>query len=91
MDKQLSISVTITQNPVTMEYTVSFGGAYSDSFTGAGSISDPLCIKNYSSPMLPETGGCGTAVFYTIGGILIISAAVLWISAKRRKEAQASD
>ena len=91
MDKQLSITVTITQNPVTMEFTVSFGGAYSDSFTGAGSVSDPLCIKNYSSPMLPETGGCGTAVFYTIGGLMIMSAAVLWISAKRRKEAQASD
>ena len=45
MDQQLSVTVTITQNSVTMEYSVTFEGAYSNAYTGVGSISDPLCIK----------------------------------------------
>lgn len=53
MDNKLSISVTITQNPVTMEYNIFFGNLYS----GVGSSADPLRIQNYTTPMLPETGG----------------------------------
>lgn len=52
MDNKLSITVTITQNPVTMEYNISFGNLYS----GVGSSADPLRIQNYTTPMLPETG-----------------------------------
>ena len=87
-DRQLSVTVTITQNPVTMEYSVSFDGAYSDAYTGTGRISDPLCIQNYTTPMLPETGGKGPGAFYLAGGLLILSAVVLWLSGKRRKGAQ---
>ena len=87
-DRQLSVTVAITQNPVTMEYSVSFDGAYSDAYTGTGRISDPLCIQNYTTPMLPETGGKGPGAFYLVGGLLILSAAVLWLSGKRRKGAQ---
>ena len=71
-----------------MEYSVSFDGAYSDAYTGTGRISDPLCIQNYTTPMLPETGGKGPGAFYLVGGLLILSAAVLWLSGKRRKGAQ---
>ena len=87
-DRQLSVTVAITQNPVTMEYSVSFDGAYSDAYTGTGRISDPLCIQNYTTPMLPETGGKGPGAFYLTGGLLILSAVVLWLSGKRRKGAQ---
>ena len=88
MDRQLSITVTITQNPVTMEYNISFGDMYS----GAGSGADPLCVPNYTTPVLPDTGGSGT-VPYTLGGVLLLAAAAcLWyIRKKHRKEAQASN
>ncbi len=82
-DQKLSATVTITQNPVTMEYTVSFG----DIGTGAGSTADPLRIPNYTGFALPETGGSGLLGVYTTGGLLILLAAGLWIFRKHRKGA----
>ena len=70
MDNKLSITVTITQNPVTMEYGISFG----DRSPGVGSSEDPLCPPNYTTPVLPATGGAGTKL-YTAGGALLIAAA----------------
>lgn len=88
MDNKLSITVTITQNPVTMEYGISFG----DRSPGVGSSEDPLCLPNYTTPVLPSTGGAGTKL-YTAGGALLIAAAacLLYIQNKRRRGAQASD
>ena len=88
MDNKLSITVTITQNPVTMEYGISFG----DRYPGVGSSTDPLCLPNYTTPVLPSTGGAGTKL-YTAGGALLIAAAacLLYIQNKRRRGAQTSD
>lgn len=88
MDNKLSITVTITQNPVTMEYGISFG----DRYPGVGSSEDPLCPPNYTTPVLPSTGGAGTKL-YTAGGALLIAAAacLLYIQNKRRRGAQTSD
>ena len=88
MDNKLSITVTITQNPVTMEYNISFG----DRYPGVGSSADPLCLPNYTAPVLPSTGGAGTKL-YTAGGALLIAAAacLLYIQNKRRRGAQTSD
>lgn len=88
MDNKLSITVTITQNPVTMEYNISFG----DRSPGVGSSEDPLCLPNYTTPVLPSTGGAGTKL-YTAGGSLLIAAAacLLYIQNKRRRGAQTSD
>ena len=88
MDNKLSITVTITQNPVTMEYGISFG----DRYPGVGSSEDPLCLPNYTTPVLPSTGGAGTKL-YTAGGALLIAAAacLLYIQNKRRRGAQTSD
>lgn len=75
---KLSITVTITQNPVTMEYGISFG----DRYPGVGSSEDPLCPPNYTTPVLPSTGGA----------LLIAAAAcLLYIQNKRRRGAQTSD
>ena len=88
MDNKLSITVTITQNPVTMEYGIFFG----DRYPGVGSSEDPLCPPNYTTPVLPSTGGAGTKL-YTAGGALLIAAAacLLYIQNKRRRGAQTSD
>lgn len=40
-------------------------------------------VVNLSGTELPETGGMGTKIFYTVGAILMISAAVLLITKKR--------
>lgn len=88
MDNKLSITVMITQNPVTMEYNISFG----DRSPGVGSSTDPLCLPNCTTPVLPSTGGAGTKL-YTAGGALLIAAAacLLYIQNKRRRGAQTSD
>ena len=67
-----------------MEYSISFG----DLYPGVGSSADPLCLPNYTTPMLPETGGKDPWAFYLTGGLLTLSAAVLWLTGKRRKGAQ---
>ena len=88
MDNKLSITVTITQNPVTMEYNISFG----DRYPGVGSSTEPLCLPNCTTPVLPSTGGAGTKL-YAAGGALLIAAAacLLYIQNKRRRGAQTSD
>ena len=68
LDKHIAITVTITQNPVTMEYTVQFDGAYS----GAGSTADPLCVQNTVAYRLPETGGSGVTWLYVLGAALTL-------------------
>lgn len=40
-------------------------------------------IKNKSGVTLPSTGGIGTTIFYVIGGILILGAAIALIGKKR--------
>lgn len=43
----------------------------------------PVVIKNTAGVLLPSTGGMGTTLFYLVGGILVIGAAVLLITKKR--------
>lgn len=40
-------------------------------------------IVNQSGLELPETGGIGTTIFYTVGGILVVVALVLLVTKKR--------
>ena len=40
-------------------------------------------IENFSGSTLPSTGGIGTTIFYIIGGILVIGAAILLVTKKR--------
>ena len=42
-----------------------------------------ITIENKKGSTLPETGGIGTTIFYVIGGILLVGAAVLLITKKR--------
>lgn len=44
---------------------------------------DEITIKNTSNTTLPETGGIGTTIFYTIGGLLALVAVVVLVSRKR--------
>lgn len=40
-------------------------------------------INNQSGAQLPETGGMGTTLFYAVGGVLVLGAAVLLVTRKR--------
>ena len=51
--------------------------------TGASSTTLSTDIKNNSGTELPGTGGIGTTIFYVVGGILVIGAAVLLITRRR--------
>ena len=73
LDTHISVAVTITQNPVTLAYSVTFSGDH----TGLGASADPLCIENHGAYVLPKTGGRGTAAFYVPGAFLLLSAAAL--------------
>ena len=44
-------------------------------------------INNQSGTELPSTGGMGTTVFYVLGGILAVGAAVLLVTKKRMERA----
>ena len=42
-----------------------------------------ITVENNTGATLPETGGIGTTIFYVLGGILLVGAAVLLITKKR--------
>lgn len=50
--------------------------------TGIASIT----IANNQGSTLPETGGMGTTIFYVVGGLLVVGAAVLLITKKRMSQ-----
>lgn len=55
-----------------------------DGFTGevsTGALSTD--IENKAGSSLPETGGIGTTIFYVLGGLLAVGAAILLITKKR--------
>lgn len=45
-------------------------------------------VENTSGSILPSTGGMGTKLFYTIGGILMAGAAIVLVVRKRRSDAE---
>lgn len=80
------------QDPVTFKISTSYeadGSDYAEGSptvtVGAGQASTTLStnIENNSGTELPETGGIGTTIFYVVGGILVIGAAVLLITRRR--------
>ena len=80
-DIEFTITAThdVTSNNPTL--TSLSGG---DKFTGkvsAGVVS--ANIENQSGAQLPSTGGIGTTIFYVLGSVLVLGAAVLLVTKKR--------
>lgn len=63
-------NVTSTETETTKEYE-------------AGANVTGLVVVNQSGTELPSTGGIGTTIFYVLGGLMMVGAAVLLITKKR--------
>lgn len=54
-----------------------------DNADGDNAYTFGTTITNYAGVQLPSTGGIGTTIFYVVGGIMVLGAAVLLITKKR--------
>ena len=72
-------------NPLTDRKAVDLSGKVNLVRTNGedGKIAYGLQIINLAGTQLPETGGMGTTIFYVVGGLLAVGAAVLLITKKR--------
>lgn len=83
------IDITITaeldkgeNTPALKALTIKVGtGAAEKGDVAKGLVS--TTVTNNSGATLPETGGVGTTLFYVIGGVLMVGAAVLLVTRKR--------
>lgn len=62
-----------------VQITVTAGGATFNEADGIFSTD----VVNMTGTELPSTGGMGTTIFYTLGGVLVVGAAILLVTKKR--------
>lgn len=55
---------------------------------GATGATNSITVNNYQGSTLPETGGMGTTLFYTVGGMMVLAAVVLLVTKKRMGAAE---
>lgn len=80
LDKPVPVVITdttdTTATPVVPSHTVTVDGK-------ASTEAAPVEIENNAGTVLPSTGGIGTTMFYIVGSVLVIGAAVVLISKRR--------
>ena len=76
------IKVIIDNNGnVTYATKTTADGEYGNAVAADASLG--IKVLNQSGALLPSTGGIGTTIFYAVGSILVIGAAVLLVTKKR--------
>ena len=87
LEKDIKIVITAVLNTAedqaaltSLTITVDNGTATSGD-VGTGIVATD--VKNNKGATLPETGGIGTTIFYVLGSVLLVGAAVLLITKKR--------
>lgn len=75
-----TVNKTFTDSSSSVTFTAGTDdGSYS---IAANSI---IGIKNQSGTELPSTGGMGTTIFYILGGLMVVGAAVVLVTNKRMR------
>lgn len=74
-DKDGSISTPPALSNTTSTPPASEGGK----ITWAGCVN----VENTTGAQMPETGGIGTTIFYTLGGLMVVAAGVLLVTKRR--------
>lgn len=72
LDANGNVVDTVTATPVYIEI--------------ADVAATPVVVVNFTGTELPSTGGIGTTIFYTMGGLLVVGAAVLLVTKKRVRD-----
>ena len=80
--------------PITVVITASYDNttnvgtaAITYNATNISSTDNKIKVENKSGALLPSTGGIGTTIFYVLGGVLVLGAAILLITKKRMSRA----
>ena len=82
------IYFTITANH-TVEGLQSLSGTDGSTFTLTPTVSEAKLegdIQNNQGTELPSTGGIGTTIFYILGGLLVIGAAVILVARRKAQD-----
>lgn len=66
-------------NMLTSEVSVQVNGSEKDET----SLTVTSSVENHTGALLPSTGGIGTTIFYVLGGILVLGAAVVLVTKRR--------
>jgi LPXTG-motif cell wall-anchored protein len=75
---------TVNSTECTWTYTLG-SDTSSEVASFKGNNTNEINIINESGKALPETGGIGTTIFYTVGSILVVAAVVLLITKRRMR------
>ena len=91
LTKPVKIEIAVTEEgtltaPPTIETTVD--GNTTGKITTTDGVIKTVQVVNNAGSTLPSTGGMGTKLFYTIGGILMAGAAIVLAVRKRRSDAE---
>lgn len=65
--------------------TAALGDGYPNDDVAFDAADNTVTVKNYAGYELPETGGCGTTLF-TLGGLLILAATLVYGYGLRRRQ-----
>lgn len=82
------VKVEITNKSDTISELKSVKADDVDGSVDVDKASGTITIANNKGSTLPSTGGMGTKLFYTIGGILMAGAAIVLVVRKRRSDAE---
>lgn len=78
----VTLSATITEDTLTaLQCMVDGTTSAGDVNTGTVAVE----VNNTAGSTLPGTGGMGTTIFYLAGGLLLVAAAVVMVSRKRKE------
>ena len=83
---EFMVAATHSNDPAKLELVSLTGEKISGNATFATTVADgsvATTVINVAGNTLPSTGGMGTTIFYVLGSILAIGAAILLISKKR--------